>query len=152
MNYDAVNPKLLDLAQSVTETLIQNLKKLCEIENEYSRWTKEEKEALGIKEYFQQYVNEYKQIIDEIGTEKLKNSRYGGSISHPAEYHYLFEEYRGICVMKSTKKVTVEFYYQYGNKSKHQFTLKLEQDEYKLDGVKYGFWDSSDEVWHKTNV
>ncbi len=149
MNYDEVNEKYKDLAKEVTTNLIENLKELSRIEEKYSAYPKEERLELGRK-YFELFREEYKIVVDKIGTEKIKESHYGGSIGSPTEYWYLSDSYEGTCIMKSPKKVVVEFSFKYGIAKKHQFTMKLVDEEYKLDSVKYGF--PGEGKWYKMNI
>ncbi|MGF6147932.1 Uncharacterised protein [Kingella potus] len=61
------------------------------------------------------------------------------SFGWPARYHYIDLPCRAELIVKSAKKMTVEFYYTGTPAKKNRFGFRLEENGWRLDEVKYGY-------------
>ena len=148
--------KFRHMTDEILEFLISKLQEINSLEQEIferSNSLKNPKEPNqlqpGEKELWAEYAKRRKEITNPIS---LNQSEEGSrSFGKPTKYEYLkYPDTQISFIMKSANRAVVEIIYEYGIKSKDQFVLKKEGENWKIDTKKYGFPDES--TWHKDEL
>lgn len=148
--------KFLHLADEITRFLTDILQELHTLEQEiYERnellMNPDEPNQLqpGEKELWAEYKQRRKEITDPVS---LNPSDEGSrSFGKPTEYEYLsYPDTKITFIMKSANRAVIETEYQYGIGRKHQFVLKKDGENWKIDTKKYGF--PNETTWYKDEL
>lgn len=148
--------KFLHLADEITCFLTDILQELHSLEQEiYERnellMNPDEPNQLqpGEKELWAEYKQRRKEITDPVS---LNPSDEGSrSFGKPTEYEYLsYPDTKITFIMKSANRAVIETEYQYGIGRKHQFVLKKDGENWKIDTKKYGF--PNETTWYKDEL
>ncbi|SFN10283.1 NTF2 fold immunity protein [Algoriella xinjiangensis] len=148
--------KFLHMTDEILKFLINKLQEINSLEQEIferSKSLKNPKEPNqlqpGEKELWAEYAKRRKEITNPIS---LNQSEEGSrSFGKPTKYEYLnYPNTQISFIMKSANRAVIEIIYEYGIKSKDQFILKKEGENWKIDSKKYGFPDES--TWHKDEL
>lgn len=91
-------------------------------------------------------------IIDEEHLEFwIWNNEGSRSFGKPTKYEYLtYPDTKIKFIMKSANRTVIETEYQYGSGRKHQFVLKKDGENWKIDTKKYGF--PNEKTWYKDEL
>ena len=135
-DFSQTKEQYLAIATELFEQLSIILEKLANLENEYHTIVDKD-----FDKFESEFVPKYLEIITPICTEKLIQRGYADQISTPAQYEYIKNSYKAIITMKSERKAIIEIYFTEEVDKKHQFTFVKENENYKIDSVKYGFAD-----------
>lgn len=139
---------------AVFDKLCEFLNQLCEIEDKVFA------KGQAIKAYKQEqsitaYLPEEQALFDEVygprqklfqgfATDKLLSRRLSSSYGHPAKHDYVRStgrptNVRADFIMKSTARLTIDFYYTDALSKKKRFVFKRIAEQWLLDEMKYGF-------------
>ncbi len=138
-------------AEEIVSFLLEKLRLLHNLEQDF--YEKHQNmpnanKASQFRLFFKKYNEQRKNIIDKFCTNPIAES---SSLAKPTSYEYVNDTNTQIVfIMKSAKKAIVEIYYESGIAKKDQFTLKKVDNEWKIDGKKYGFQGES--TWSKDDL
>lgn len=154
--------KYLPMKDILVPAVVAFLRQLCALEEEiYQRSEKMEADKLragipksqmapGSMELWEEYRERYGEIAKLHCTQKLLDRGYGRSYGCPATYAYLNTGCKLDFTMKSPKKAVIVTHYHKGIDMKHQFVLKIEENEWNIDSVSYGYENES--TWHVDSI
>ncbi len=148
--------KFLPFKDEIIDFLLSKLEKLNKLEQEIferSQKLKSPKEPNqiqpGEKELWREYKERHKQITDSVCMKPSKNTT--SSFGKPTKYEYItYPDTKIIFIMKSAKRAVIEMEYENGVKSKDQFILKKEGNDWKIFAKKYGYQGES--TWYKDEL
>ena len=149
------------MAKIIVPPFLEVMQKLVELEDKAhirSQEMEKEKIEMGIPssimhpgemEFFNNYRDQYRAVLSPLCTKKLLARPFGVSIHHPARY---IDAVEGpvFFTMKSAKKAMIDIQNNGGVRKKHRFILKVEDDIWKIDEVRYGFGD--EDKWYIENL
>lgn len=103
------------------------------------------------KALFKEYKELFYEIAKDKCTEKLLSRGYAVSFGGNGKYGYVDKEFQLKFTMKSAKKAVIETHFHKGyGETKHQFTLKLTDDGWRINERKYSYDDET--VWYKDKM
>ena len=159
VNYKNTPEKYQTVAEIIITPLLDLLKSLTLLEEEIferNRALDKEKEALGIpsnqlhplwNDLMDDYFHRQKQLITGRVTQKCLEGGVRNSYGSPSEYNYVQRnDFSVDFIMTKAEEARVITHYQEALEMKHQFLLRLVDENWLLDEKFYGFED--EETWH----
>ena len=159
VNYKNTPEKYQTLAEIIIPPLLNLLKSLTLLEEEIferNRALDKEKEALGIpsnqlhplwNDLMDDYFHRQIQLITGRVTQKCLEGGVRNSYGSPSEYNYVQRnDFSVDFIMTKAEEARVITHYQEALEMKHQFLLRLVDENWLLDEKFYGFED--EETWH----
>ena len=150
--------KFMHLKDEIVAFLIDKLQDINFLEREIfarSQKLKNPKEPNQVQpgetELWDEYAARYKELLTPIAFNPLVGG--SNSFGNPAKYDYLSNPDTEIFfIMKSSNRAVVETRYKYGIGvvQKHQFVLKKEAENWKIESKKYGF--ENETTWYKDAI
>ena len=123
----------------IIRSLIETLTAICDLEEKYCV-IKGEHGDMFYEEFWHEYEEEYRVIIEPVCTEELLKRGYADSLGSPSTYAYIkTTDYNIDFTMKSDKKAIVEIYNEDEIMERHQLTFIYTENGYKIHTVKYGY-------------
>lgn len=160
-----VSPKYEKMADELVPFLLDYLRASNAAERiiaEKSYRLEESKRKPGVKilpvnpEETKALFTELKALIYDIAkdkcTEELLERGYGIGFGFGGRYCYVDEEFKLKFIMKSGKKAIIETYFHTESlyETKHQFTLKLTDEGWRISDRKYSH--DIEDVWYKDKI
>ncbi|EFV99104.1 hypothetical protein HMPREF9421_1212 [Streptococcus australis ATCC 700641] len=159
VNYKNTPEKYQTVAEIIITPLLDLLKSLTLLEEEIferNRALDKEKEALGIpsnqlhplwNDLMDDYFHRQIQLITGRVTQKCLEGGVRNSYGSPSEYNYVQRnDFSVDFIMTKAEEARVITHYQEALEMKHQFVLRLVDENWLLDEKFYGFED--EETWH----
>ena len=159
VNYKNIPEKYQTVAEIIITPLLDLLKSLTLLEEEIfkrNRALDKEKEALGIpsnqlhplwNDLMDDYFHRQIQLITGRVTQKCLEGGVRNSYGSPSEYNYVQRnDFSVDFIMTKAEEARVITHYQEALEMKHQFLLRLVDENWLLDEKFYGFED--EETWH----
>lgn len=159
VNYKNTPEKYQTVAEIIITPLLDLLKSLTLLEEEIferNRALDKEKEALGIpsnqlhplwNDLMDDYFHRQIQLITGRVTQKCLEGGVRNSYGSPSEYNYVQRnDFSVDFIMTKAEEARVITHYQEALEMKHQFLLRLVDENWLLDEKFYGFED--EETWH----
>lgn len=159
VNYKNTPEKYQTVAEIIITPLLDLLKSLTLLEEEIferNRALDKEKEALGIpsnqlhplwNDLMDDYFHRQIQLITGRVTQKCLEGGVRNSYGSPSEYNYVKRnDFSVDFIMTKAEEARVITHYQEALEMKHQFVLRLVNENWLLDEKFYGFED--EETWH----
>ena len=159
VNYKNIPEKYQTVAEIIITPLLDLLKSLTLLEEEIferNRALDKEKEALGIpsnqlhplwNDLMDDYFHRQIQLITGRVTQKCLEGGVRNSYGSPSEYNYVQRnDFSVDFIMTKAEEARVITHYQEALEMKHQFVLRLVDENWLLDEKFYGFED--EETWH----
>ena len=159
VNYKNTPEKYQTVAEIIITPLLDLLKSLTLLEEEIferNRALDKEKEALGIpsnqlhplwNDLMDDYFHRQIQLITGRVTQKCLEGGVPNSYGSPSEYNYVqTNDFSIDFIMTKAEEARVITHYQEALEMKHQFVLRLVDENWLLDEKFYGFED--EETWH----
>ena len=159
VNYKNTPEKYQTVAEIIITPLLDLLKSLTLLEEEifeHNRALDKEKEALGIpsnqlhplwNDLMDDYFHRQIQLITGRVTQKCLEGGVRNSYGSPSEYNYVQRnDFSVDFIMTKAEEARVITHYQEALEMKHQFLLRLVDENWLLDEKFYGFED--EETWH----
>ena len=159
VNYKNIPEKYQTVAEIIITPLLDLLKSLTLLEEEIferNRALDKEKEALGIpsnqlhplwNDLMDDYFHRQIQLITGRVTQKCLEGGVRNSYGSPSEYNYVQRnDFSVDFIMTKAEEARVITHYQEALEMKHQFLLRLVDENWLLDEKFYGFED--EETWY----
>ena len=159
VNYKNTPENYRAMAEIIIPPLLNLLKSLTLLEEEIferNRALDKEKEALGIpsnqlhplwNDLMDDYFHRQIQLITGRVTQKCLEGGVRNSYGSPSEYNYVQRnDFSVDFIMTKAEEARVITHYQEALEMKHQFVLRLVDENWLLDEKFYGFED--EETWH----
>lgn len=150
---DELVPFLLDLLRGSNELERKMDKKYFEMEEERRRpGTPPRTDSNDINALFAEHYKLFYEIAKDKCTEELLARQDGRGFGANGEYGYIDEEFQLKFTMKSAKKAIIETHFYKGpvDHTKHQFTLKLTDDGWRISEKKYSY--DTETTWYKDKI